>query len=210
MDNQKTIVVWDILVRLFHWSLLVFFVIAYVTAEQEGLWHIYSGYTVLGLIVFRVLWGIIGSKYARFSNFLYSPAKVIQYLKSLIRKNPQHYIGHNPVGGYMTIALLLSLFVVTISGLKLYAVEEGLGPLAGVSSEFSIIKKAYAAKNDDGDNRKGGNKDNKEEEYWEELHELATNFTLFLVFLHILGVVVSSRLHKENLVKSMITGRKKG
>jgi len=206
MNSENTIQVWDILVRIFHWSLVISFVVAYFTSEEESLWHIYSGYVVLGLIIFRVIWGLIGSKYARFSNFLYSPGDVSQYIKELIGKRPTHYAGHNPAGGYMIIALLLSLFVVTVSGLKLYAVEEGLGPLAGVSSEFTIINNANADQDENDDEHE---KNDQEEEFWEEIHEVSTNFTLFLIFLHIAGVFVSSRLHDENLVKAMITGKKK-
>jgi len=209
MNNEKSVKVWDILVRLFHWSLVITFVVAYVTSEEGNIWHIYSGYAVLGLIVFRILWGLIGSKYARFRNFIYSPGVVLKYIKQLTTKNPKHYMGHNPAAGYMVIALLLSLLVVTVSGLKLYAVEEGLGPLAGAGSEFVIINKAYA--DEDEDEEEGYRREGNEQggEFWEEVHEASTNFTLFLIFLHIAGVLVSSRLHKESLVKAMITGKKK-
>jgi cytochrome b len=119
--------VWDPLVRLFHWSLVLTFFISYFTGDEENQLHIYAGYAVLGLIVFRLAWGIIGTKHARFSDFLTSPAKVIAYVKSLFSRKPKHYLGHNPAAGWMVIVLLISLFVTTISGLKLYAVEEGKG-----------------------------------------------------------------------------------
>ncbi|HKK15722.1 MAG TPA: cytochrome b/b6 domain-containing protein [Gammaproteobacteria bacterium] len=210
MNNENTVQVWDIVIRIFHWSLVIAFVIAYFTAEEENPWHIYSGYAVLGLITFRVFWGLVGSKYARFSNFIYSPGKVVQYLKELAGKKPGHYLGHNPAGGYMIILLLSGLFVVTVSGLKLYAVEEGRGPLAGTNNEFMAINNVYADEDDDDDNEHENNgKNEQDEEFWEEIHELSTNFTLVLIFLHIAGVFVSSRLHNENLVKAMITGRKK-
>jgi len=206
MNNENTIQVWDIAVRVFHWSLLVSFVVAYLTAEDESILHIYSGYAVLGLIVFRVLWGVIGSRYARFSDFVYSPTVVFGYLKDLVHKKPGHYIGHNPAGGWMVLALLLGLFVISVSGLKLYAIEEGRGPLAAVNVELSLIPVAHADR-DEHEDRKTGN--NQDEEDWEEIHELSTNLTLLLIFLHITGVVVSSRLHGENLVRAMITGKKK-
>ena len=207
MNNDNTIKVWDILIRIFHWSLVASFFIAYFTAEEENFWHIYSGYTVLGLILFRIIWGFIGSKYARFRSFLYSPAEVIQYLKELMEKKPTHYVGHNPAGAYMIFALLLSLFVVTLSGLKVYAIEEGLGPFAEMTSEFSIIDNVYADEDERDDEYEKENEE--EEEFWEEIHEASTNFTLFLIFLHITGVIVASRLHHENLIKAMITGKKK-
>ncbi|MDX2503669.1 MAG: cytochrome b/b6 domain-containing protein, partial [Gammaproteobacteria bacterium] len=143
ITNIEEISVWDIGVRLFHWLLVASFIIAYASAEEESLVHIYSGYMVLGLITFRLLWGFIGSKHARFSDFVYSPAKIVSYLKSLIYKAPEHYTGHNPAGGLMVVALLISLFVVTVSGLKLYAVEEGKGPLAA-QMDISIVSTAYA------------------------------------------------------------------
>ena len=200
MIKNKEIHVWDFLIRVFHWSLVLTFFISYFTGDEEDLVHVYAGYTVLGLIVFRLIWGFIGSKNARFSNFLSSPSKVIAYLKGLVSGKPQHYTGHNPAAGWMVIALLISLFVTTISGLKIYAVEEGKGPLANVTTEFYVINSAFA------DN----DKDKKDsDELWEELHEVSANFTLILIFLHVLGVIVSSKLHKENLVKAMITGKKK-
>jgi cytochrome b len=211
MNDIKTVKVWDIFVRIFHWSLVIAFIVAYLTAEGENAVHIYAGYTVLGLIIFRVLWGIIGSKYARFSDFVYSPSQVIQYLKGLKEKNPTHYLGHNPAGGWMIVALLLSLFVVTLSGLKIYAIEEGRGPLAWISSDASVIQVVRADEDEDDEHEGGKHEDDEheaEEEFWEEIHEISTNFTLFLIVLHFMGVVVSSRLHGENLVKAMITGKK--
>lgn len=208
--------VWDPLIRLFHWSLVVTFFISYFTGDEENLLHIYTGYAVLGLVVFRLLWGIIGSKHARFSDFFYSPTKVVEYIKGLFSGKPQHYLGHNPAAGWMVIALLISLFVTTISGLQVYAVEDGKGPLAGVSSEFSLISTANAdddekehgehAYSDEKGEENGGEKEGGK--FWVELHEVSANFTLLLIFFHISGVIVSSKLHKENLVKAMITGRK--
>lgn len=215
MHTETTIKVWDILVRLFHWSLVIAFTIAYFTAEEENPWHIYAGYTVLGLVIFRILWGLVGTQYARFSNFIYSPSHVVRYVKSLLAKNPKHYIGHNPAGGWMIVALLISLTTVTVSGLKLYAEEEGLGPLAKGAVKVTLINNAYAEEEDDDkkaeDIKSGEDIENEEEgeEFWEEIHEASTNFTLFLIFLHITGVLVSSRLDKENLIKAMFTGKKK-
>ncbi len=201
MSNENTVQVWDILVRVFHWSLVGAFVIAYITSEGEETLHIYAGYAVLGLIIFRVFWGVIGTRYARFSDFVYSPSAVIRYIKSLRSGQPKHYLGHNPAGGWMIVALLIGLFAISISGLKLDAAEDARGPLAGVTVDLSVVKQAYA----DEDERKGRGQG---EEFWEELHETATNLTLLLIFLHIAGVAISGRLHNENLVKAMITGKK--
>lgn len=196
--------VWDPLVRIFHWSLVLFFVIAYLSGEDESIIHIYSGYAVLGLITFRVFWGIIGTKYARFSNFVHTPKYVIRYFKELLTGSAKHYLGHNPLGGVMVVALLISLFMVSFSGLKLYAVEEGLGPLAA-GNNITLMSSAYA----DSDEKHEDDEHDQAEEFWEEIHEFFANFTLLLVILHIAGVYISGYLHKENLVKAMITGRKK-
>jgi len=200
MNNENTVQVWDVLVRIFHWSLVASFAVAYLTSEDESSLHVYAGYAVLGLIVFRVVWGLIGTRYARFSDFIYSPATVLRYLKGLRSGHPEHYLGHNPAGGWMIIALLVGLFAISFSGLKLYAAD-GKGPLASVTVDLSVVKQAHA------DDRKGKGR-NQEEEFWEEIHEAVTNITLFLIFLHIAGVAVSGRLHNENLVKAMITGKK--
>ena len=209
---SNVIRVWDPLVRIFHWGLVLAFTVAYLSGDEESSLHIYSGYVVLGLIAFRVLWGLIGTRYARFSNFVYSPGTVIQYLKGLVAKKPKHYIGHNPAGGAMVIAMLLCLFVVSVSGLKVYAIEEGLGPLAGEPPALTVISLAYADEDDDDDehgkNENGHGEDEEAEEFWEEIHEVSSNFMLLLIFLHITGVVVSGRLHGEHLVKAMFTGGK--
>jgi len=210
MNNE--IHVWDPFIRIFHWSLVVSFLISYFTAEEENELHIYAGYTVLGLILFRLLWGVIGTKYARFSDFLYSPKEVILYLKGLLAKKPMHYSGHNPAGGWMIFVLLTSLLVVTISGLKVYAIEEGLGPLAKVTKQLPFIRNAYAESEGGekvGDKQGSYYEKNEQEEFWEEIHEVSTNFTLFLIILHVVGVIAASKIHNENLIRAMITGKKR-
>lgn len=203
---EKQIRVWDPLVRIFHWSLVLAFTVAYLSGDEENDLHIYSGYLILGLIAFRLLWGIVGSRYARFSDFVYSPKSIITYIRDIVAGQPKRYLGHNPAGGAMIVALLLSLVVVTYSGLKVYAIEEGAGPLALQTTEVSFIKSAYA---DDDENEHNRHDEDEEEEFWEEIHEVSANFIVFLVVLHIAGVIVSGRLHNENLVKAMITGNKK-
>ncbi|MDD1611657.1 MAG: cytochrome b/b6 domain-containing protein [Methylococcaceae bacterium] len=214
MNNQSTVPVWDILIRIFHWSLVVSFIVAYLTSEEENPWHIYSGYTVLGLIIFRLIWGFIGSQYARFSEFARSPAVVYQYVKSLRAGHPQHYLGHNPLGGWMVIAMLLTLFVVTLSGLKVYAIEEGKGPLAGAQQmQLTPIAEAYAEDEDEDEDeedreQKSTEASKADEEFWEEIHEASSNLMLLLIAFHVFGVILSSRLHRENLIKAMLTGKK--
>jgi cytochrome b len=204
---EKEIRVWDPLVRIFHWSLVLGFTIGYLSGDEESDLHIYAGYVVLGLISFRLIWGFIGSPYARFKDFVRSPSTIIAYLKELIAGRAKHYIGHNPAAGAMILALLLGLFVVSYSGLKVYAIEEGAGPLAQQTTETSLISSAYA--NDDDDEHEGKNEEEGDEDFWEEVHEVSADFVVFLVVLHIAGVLLSSKLHKENLVRAMITGKKK-
>jgi cytochrome b len=156
-------------------------------------------------------------KHAKFSDFIYAPTAILSYLKGLVSRKPQHYLGHNPAGGLMVFALLLSLSATTYTGLALYAVEKNAGPLAGIVastnkdiSKPSIISTVYADEDSDEDkNEQGSFKANEvDEEFWEGLHEFFVNFTLLLIVLHIGGVLLSSYVDKENLIKAMVTGRK--
>ncbi|MFQ5582774.1 MAG: cytochrome b/b6 domain-containing protein [Mariprofundaceae bacterium] len=196
---QQSIKVWDIFVRLFHWSLVLFFILAYLTGEGElESLHAWAGYIIGALIALRFLWGFVGTKHARFSDFIYRPAEIVAYLKSLLSRRPKHYIGHNPAGGAMVVVMLIVLALVTWTGLETYAAE-GKGPLA--NSAISLeIPAAYADGWEHGENR--------EDEFREEVHEAAVNLMLLLVFAHLVGVLVSSLLHRENLPRAMITGRK--
>ena len=90
------IYVWDRFVRIFHWLLVAFFCISYLTGEEEHWIHTYSGYAIFTLISLRVIWGFIGSKHARFADFIYSPGSIVRYLASLTTASPKRYRGHNP------------------------------------------------------------------------------------------------------------------
>lgn len=206
MHNE--IRVWDPLIRVFHWSLVLAFTVAYVSGDEESNLHIYSSYAVAGLISFRLAWGVIGSKYARFTDFVRSPKITLDYIRSLPGGQAKRYIGHNPAGGAMIVALFLGLAVTTYSGLKVYAIEEGAGPLAG-ATDVALVRTAHAdvAAGEEHEHEEG--EDEFWEEFWEEIHEASANFVLLLVFLHIAGVIFASRQHGENLVKAMVTGRKK-
>jgi cytochrome b len=186
MQKQQYTIVWDPFIRLFHWSLVVAFVLAYVTEDDLMTLHTWAGYSVLGLVTTRVLWGLIGSRHARFSDFIYSPATTLQFLKDTLRQKGKRYLGHNPAGGAMVIMLLLSLLVTSLTGVVLYGAEEGGGPLAGWAGQFGHD---WA-------------------EAFEEVHEFFANFTVLLVFLHVAGVLIESFIHRENLVSSMFNGKK--
>jgi cytochrome b len=186
MVDSSQIRVWDQLVRFFHWSLISAFVIAYITEENLLTVHTWAGYLILLLISIRFVWGFIGTRYARFSDFVYSPGTVIQFLKDTMHLRAKRYLGHNPAGGAMIILLMISLLVTTISGILLLGVEEHAGPVA---HWFNQTDSFWS-------------------EILEELHEFFANFTLLLVFIHVIGVIVESLIHKENLVSAMLTGFK--
>lgn len=200
MEKQQ-VVVWDLGVRIFHWSLLVLFIFSYLSGDELEELHAYSGYIIISLLVFRLVWGFVGSQHARFADFVRGPRTVIDDLKSIKDGHSRRYLGHNPAGGAMIVMLLVGLSLLTFSGLMAYAAE-GHGPLAG--ADVSLISTAYADDDHDEDDEKG----EKEDEFWEEIHEFMGNFMLLLIFLHIAGVVVSSRLQGENLVKAMMSGKK--
>jgi len=183
--EQNEVKVWDPFVRVFHWSLVLTFTVAYLTAEELEVLHNNAGYAVLGLVLLRIIWGFAGTRHARFRDFVYPPAEVQGFLRDTFRQRAQRYLGHNPAGGLMVIVMLLSLIITTLTGIAFYGAEDGAGPLAMLagSPEWS-------------------------REMLEEVHEFFANLMVVLVVVHIVGVIVESRLHRENLVKAMISGRK--
>jgi len=204
--------VWDPLIRIFHWSLVVAFIVAYVTGDEEPLVHTNAGYVILGLLVVRIIWGFVGARHARFSDFLYSPLKIATHLWALLlNKKVQHYPGHNPAAAGMVFALLFSLIGTVYSGLEMEALE-GRGLLADTASlqinKINVISSAHADDRDDEDEGDYENETEDEDEFWEEVHELFANFTVFLVLLHIAGVLLSSYREKVNLIRAMFTGYK--
>jgi cytochrome b len=186
METEKRIAVWDPFVRIFHWSLVAAFFIAYITEEDLLTVHTLAGYTVLGLIVLRLIWGFIGSAHARFSDFTYSPSSIRRFIADTMFLRAKRYIGHNPAGGAMVFLLLISLLLTVFSGLGVYGAE-GDGPLA-----FMLAGSGETI-----------------EDIFEEIHEFFANFTLLLVFIHVSGVVIESFIHRENLVASMMHGYKR-
>lgn len=186
MNNSKQIKVWDPLVRFFHWMLVGAFGITWVTEDEWMNLHVTAGYIILGLLLIRLFWGFFGTRYARFSDFVTSPSAALDYLLRLSRFRAKRYIGHNPAGGLMIVVLLVSLLITSISGLAAYGAE-GYGPLAEWLYSYRIW----------------------DDELFEEVHEFFANLTLFLVLIHITGVVVESLIHSENLVRAMFTGFKR-
>jgi cytochrome b len=174
VKNPTKILVWDAPVRIFHWLMVLSFAGAYLTAESESwrLVHVTLGYTMAGLVAFRLVWGLTGTRYARFAAFVRGPKAVARYLHALLRGQPEHTTGHNPAGAIAIVAML------------------GLTAAIGATG--------WAAYNDISG------------EWVAELHELVANAMLLVVGIHVAGVVVASWLHKENLVRAMVTGRKLG
>jgi cytochrome b len=154
--STPTVKVWDPIVRIGHWTLVIAFFTAYFTEDELMTQHIWAEYVVAGVVLFIIFWGFIGSEHARFKDFIYAPSTIFAYLKSLVQRNPKHYLGHNPAGGIMVIALLASLCVTVYSGLALYAVEENAGPFATIygasaqqitangNTQISIVSNAVA------------------------------------------------------------------
>jgi cytochrome b len=116
VDAGRTIRVWDPLVRLFHWSLVISFFGAYLLGEDGGWLHQALGYAALGLVAFRLVWGLIGSRYARFSEFIPSPTRLGGYIRDVLARKEARYLGHNPAGAVMIVALLLAVIGTGASG----------------------------------------------------------------------------------------------
>lgn len=165
--------VWDPFVRVFHWSLVVLFAVAYLSGDEIERLHLWAGYAIAVLVVLRVFWGFIGPRYARFADFIKGPRAVAAFLTASVRLKAPRTLGHNPAGGAMILALLL-----TLAGL--------CGTGIAMTTDAFWDSKAM-----------------------EEVHEALANVMLVLIGLHVLGVIVASLEHGENLVRAMITGRKR-
>jgi cytochrome b len=187
MNEGQTVKVWDVFIRVFHWALVGGFATAYLSAEDFESVHNWAGYTVLGLVTARLLWGVVGTEHARFANFVRSPVVAFQYVVDVVAGRARRFIGHNPAGAAMIVLMLATLAALTVSGVALYGADEGRGPLAGLLAGSG-------------------------EEYehlLEEVHEFLANLMLALIAIHLVGVIVESLVHQESLVRSMFTGRKR-
>jgi cytochrome b len=168
-----TVKVWDPFVRLFHWSLAALFLVAYATGDEVEQVHIAAGYAIAELLALRIVWGFVGPRHARFRDFVRSPRAALAYLRDAALLRAPRYLGHNPAGGAMVMALIVMLIGTCITG-------------------YIMTTEAYWGS-----------------EALEEVHETLANLTVGLVVVHVLGVLVASFEHRENLVKAMITGRKR-
>jgi cytochrome b len=210
-SEPRETMVWDPFVRVFHWSLVAAFTVAYITGDAVLALHVWAGYAVGGLILLRCLWGFIGPRRARFTDFVYGPTVALTYLREMVTLRARRHVGHSPAGGVMVLAMLLSLALLVGTGLMTHAIRNNAGPLAGlVSAESapSVLSVQAVAKEsrEQGERPQGARKPGRA---WKNLHEFLANTVLLLVGLHVLGVLFASLVHGENLVRSMITGRKK-
>lgn len=181
------VIVWDRFIRFFHWSLVLGFSSAYLTAEFNEIdLHKLVGYFLVLLVLSRVIWGFIGSPYARFSSFLFSFRTSLDYIHSLHTGTPIHYLGHNPLGAVMVFSLLSTLGAVFFTGMITLASIEFEGPFVPFIKNLSDAQ-VYLI---------------------QDIHEVLTNVMLGLIFFHIVGAVSASIQHKENLILAMFNGRK--
>lgn len=172
--TREMILVWDMPVRVFHWLLVICFAGAWLTSESERLAmiHYAFGYTACLLVLIRLVWGLVGTRYARFTQFLKSPRAVLGHFLAMLRGHPHHDVGHNPAGGLVMFALMLLILLIGFTGYL--TVKEFLGGFVS------------------------------------EIHEAVASIALAIVVVHIIAAIGMSVIEKQNLVRSMVTGKKKG
>jgi cytochrome b len=184
--TRRAVAVWDWPVRIVHWSLVVFIAVSWITSEVGGnamTYHMWSGYTILTLVVFRIVWGLVGSRHARFASFVKGPGAVIRYASSLAGTRSSSVLGHNPLGGWSVVLMLLSVSVQAVTGL--FANDDIFteGPLASrVSGQTS--------------------------EFLTAIHNYNFYVLVALIGLHLLAIAFYLLVKRENLIGAMFTGRK--
>jgi cytochrome b len=184
--QAERVVVWDLPTRLFHWLLAAAFLVEWLTQDDARYldFHVFCGYLIGGLIVFRLIWGFVGTRWARFASFAFGPFAAVRYLRDLVRRRHARFVGHNPAGSWAIFILLTLGALSVLSGVAALGGEKQQGPLRGVLT--------FA-----------------EGDALREVHEVLAWTMLVVVTLHILGVVASSLLERENLPVAMIRGRKR-
>ena len=184
-DIKIDVPVWDLPTRVFHWLLVASVLVAWITAELPGpgfAIHKLAGYSIGGALIFRVIWGFIGSPHSRFADFIKPWSDIEAHARMLFRMSPPRSVGHNPIGGWMICALMIVLTTIVVSGL-FSASEDLAGPFAeAIPSGLTHLIA--------------------------DLHEAAFNILLVLVTIHVLGVCVDMVLNRENLIGAMWWGRK--
>ena len=182
--NNGATPVWDIPVRFFHWTLVLLIAFSWLSGEMGWMeWHLYSGYAVLALVLFRVIWGFVGSTHARFSSFIYGPGAVIAYIRTLPSRTAAKFAGYNPLGGISVVLILLCVLVQ--AGTGLFSNDDILteGPLyKHVTKELS--------------------------DWLTTIHKYNFNLLLALIGVHMSAVLFYLFYKSENLIKPMFTGCK--
>ncbi len=172
IERPATVKVWDVFVRIFHWSLVGLFALAWLTEDLQSI-HQPAGYAILALLGLRIVWGFIGTTHARFASFVRSPWVTVVYARDLVTGKAPRHLGHNPLAAVMILALIALLIGTGVSG-------------------WMMTLPAYRSV-----------------DWVEELHEGLASLTLALVAVHVLAAAVMSLVQGENLVRAMITGRKR-
>ncbi|WP_295533057.1 cytochrome b/b6 domain-containing protein [uncultured Thioclava sp.] len=185
--KTRVIKVWDPVVRSFHWLLVLAFAGAWGLGEwgpNQMTWHFYFGYVIAGLVGVRLIWGFVGTRNARFTSFLFGPGKVVAYLRHLPSRDPSHWIGHNPMGGWSVFLMLALLIAQVATGMMSDPKDYiNVGPLAQyVPSDISDLSV--------------------------KLHHILSTLLLIVVGMHIAAILFYRRWKGENLVTPMITGKK--
>lgn len=184
--TMRKVAVWDAPVRVFHWTLVVLIAFSWWSGEQGGNWmtyHMWSGYTILTLIAFRIIWGFIGSTHARFGDFLYGPGAVMAYLKTLPSRTAAKFAGHNPLGGLSVVLMILCVALQAVTGLFANDDISTEGPL------YNWVSKGTS-------------------DTLTTIHKYNFNVLLALVVVHIGAVLYYLIYKRENLIGAMFTGRK--
>jgi cytochrome b len=176
--------VWDLPVRLFHWAIVVLIFLAWATEEWDRMdWHVWIGYTILTLLLFRLAWGFVGSDTARFLWFLRSPVAAWRHLSHLRRREPDHEIGHNAAGGWMVLVMLGLLGVQAGTGLFSNDDANTEGPL------LHLVGKQQS-------------------DWLSHIHSLNFNLIEGVIVLHVLAIILYGVLKRQNLVRPLVTGMK--
>jgi len=186
--NPRGVRVWDLPVRLMHWTLVFAVAGAWATQELEGDWfnyHLWCGYVVLLVAATRIVWGFLGTRHARFADFVRGPGAVLAYARSMLGKQPARYAGHNPLGALMVLALLAMLIMQAVTGLFANDQIMSTGPLYGyvtgsTSDQLTTI------------------------------HKQLFDLLLVAIALHVTAALVYLFVKHDNLILPMITGRKPG
>lgn len=185
-ETLKTVTVWDLPTRLFHWTLVILMIAQWLTAENSETmdYHVWGGYAVLALVLFRLIWGFVGSDTARFGDFLRGPGAALEYAKALRRGETPHYLGHNPMGGWSIVAMLALLLIQ--AGTGLFANDDILieGPL------YAWVSKGTS-------------------DWLTSIHKLSFNLLLLVIAVHISAVLFYLLVKRENLIHPMLSGRKR-